>query len=123
MYHILIADADVDAWFQVNALLRRYLVKANFVSSLALAKQHIEKDAPSILFVDKQLLDKSFKDFIGYVKLKCPFVKIIMINGIGKTAKRLQSSADLVICRPIIPEIIERALLKMAYPQLQPVTV
>ena len=116
---MLIADADVDAWFQVNAMLRRYMVKANFASNLGLARRCMDNEHPSLLFIDRQLLDNSAGDFFHYVKSKYPEVKIILVNRLGESVRRLQAGADLVISKPIIPEIIERALLHLAWPQLQ----
>jgi DNA-binding response OmpR family regulator len=119
MYNLLIADADVDAWFQVNALLRRYLVKANFVSNLGLARRRIDKQLPSLLFIDKQLLDNSASDFFRYVKANYPKLKIILVNRLGESARRLQAGADLVISKPIVPEIIEQAILGLAFQPAQ----
>jgi DNA-binding NtrC family response regulator len=113
MYNMLIADADVDAWFKVNALLRRYLFKANFVTNLGLARQSIDKEPPSMLFIDNQLLDNSARDFIKFIKSKYPKVKIILINSLGSGARRNKPGADLEISRPIIPEIIERAIINL----------
>ena len=120
MYNMLIADADVDAWFRVSALLRNHLVKANFVTNLALARQYLEKQMPALLFIDSQLLDNPGRDFIRFVKLKYPAVKIVLINSLGTTGRRLTAKADLVISRPIIPEIIECAIVKMECLLLQP---
>ena len=119
MYNLLIADADVDAWFQVNALLRRYLVKANFVCNLGLARRRIDKQLPSLLFIDKQLLDNSASDFFQYVKANYPKLKIILVTRLGESARRLQAGADLVISKPILPEIIEQAILGLAFQQAQ----
>jgi DNA-binding response OmpR family regulator len=119
MYNLLIADADVDAWFHVNALLRRYLVKANFVSNLGVARRRIDKQLPSLLFIDKQLLDISASDFFQYVKANYPKLKIILVNRLGESARRLQAGADLVISKPIVPEIIEQVILGLAFQSAQ----
>ena len=118
MFNMLIADADVDAWFRVNAILRRYLVNVSFVSNLGLAKQVIDRQSLSLLFVDKQLLDNSAKDFIHYVKSKYPRIKIILINGFSNSSRRLKAGADMVISRPIVPETIEQAIINMVNPVL-----
>ena len=86
MYNVLIADDDVDAWFQVNALLRRHFLKASFVTNLNAAKQYIEQHIPSLLFFDRQLQNHSTLDFIKYVRSKYPEAKIIMINAHEKRA-------------------------------------
>jgi len=117
MFNVLIADNDVDAWFQVNALLRRYFIKASFVNNLNAARQYIDQHTPSLLFFDKQLQDNSIKDFIWYVRSKYPQAKIIMINAYGERLKEIASRADLIISKPLIPEIVERAIIKLLAPQ------
>ena len=119
MLNVLIADNDVDAWFQVNALLRRYLIKANFVSTLKAARHQIKQQIPSILFVDKQLQDNSALDFISWVKSKYPQVKIIFINIYGEGSAGFRARPDMVISKPLIPDIIERAIVKLLFPQLR----
>ena len=119
MYNVLIADDDVDAWFQVNALLRRHFLKASFVTNLAAAKQYVEQKIPSLLFFDKQLQDNSTLDFIKYVRSKFPEIKIIMINAHGEGSPGFRSRADLVLSKPLIPEIVERAIVNLLSPGKQ----
>ena len=119
LYNVLIADNDVDAWFQVNALLRRYFIKASFVSNLSAARRCIDQQKPSLLFFDKQLQDNSALDFIRYVRSKYPQAKIIFINTCGEVSTGLRSTVDLIISKPLMPEIIERAIVKLLSLQLQ----
>ena len=119
MFNVLIADDDVDSWFQVNALLRRYFIKARFVTNLAAARQYVDQYATSLLFFDKQLQDHSTLDFIRQVKIKYPLAKVVMINNYGQGSMGFRSLADFTISKPLIPEIIERAIIKLLYPQLQ----
>jgi DNA-binding response OmpR family regulator len=119
MYNMLIADADVDAWFQVNALLRRYRVKVNFVTNLGLARRCIEKEQPSLVFIDRQLLDNAAIDFLRCVKSTYRDAKIVLVNRPGENLPHLPAGADLVISKPIVPEIIESAIVYLAWPQLQ----
>jgi DNA-binding NtrC family response regulator len=119
MLNVLIADDDVDSWFQVNALLRRYFIKVHFVTNLVAARQYIDQSSTSLLFFDKQLQDHSTLDFIRYVRTKYPSAKVVMINKYGEESMGSRSMADLSISKPLIPEIIESAIIKLLYPQLQ----
>jgi len=119
MYNVLIADDDVDAWFQVNALLRRYDIKASVVTNLKAAMRYIDQQTPCLLFFDKQLQDNSTPDFISYIRSKYPQVKIIMINAYRDGSKGFRSGADLIISKPLIPEMIERAIIKLLTLQQQ----
>lgn len=100
MFKVLIADDDVDAWFRVNALLRRYLVKASFVTNFSAARQWVDKEIPSVLFFDKQLQDQSSIDFVKYVRSKYPEVKIVMVDNYGGGSMGFRSRADLNISKP-----------------------
>jgi DNA-binding NtrC family response regulator len=119
MYNVLIADDDVDSWFQVNALLRKYLVKASFVTNLQAAKQYIDRQLPAILFFEKDLQDHSALDFIKYVRAKYPFAKVIMINHYGEGSMGFRSRADFTISKKFIPEVIEEVLMKLLDPGSQ----
>ena len=74
---------------------------------------------PSVLFFDKQLQDQSSIDFIRYVRLKYPDVKIVMVDNYGEGSMGFRSRADLNISKPFIPEVIERTIVKLLFPQLQ----
>ena len=118
MYNVLIADDDVDAWFQLNALLRRYLIKANFVTNFNAAKQYIDRNLPSLLFFDKHLQNNSTIDLIRYVKSKYPHAKIVMINAHEERSASSGLKPDLTITKPLMPEIVERAIVKLLHPQM-----
>jgi two-component SAPR family response regulator len=120
MYNVLIADDEVDGWFRINALLRRYLVKASFVSNLRDARKWIEKHEPSILFFNKQLHNQSPLDLLNDVRAKYPHVKIVMLNSQEKDNLPLQMIADLNINKPVVPTIVERVIIKFLSPRLQP---
>jgi DNA-binding response OmpR family regulator len=122
MYNVLIADDDVDSWFQINALLRRYLIKARFVTNLNAARQYVDQETPSLLFFDKQLQDHSALDFIRYVRAKYPLAKIIMMNHYGEGSMGFRSRADLTISKPLIPEVIEEVIIKLLDPHTIPAT-
>ena len=119
MFNVLIADDDVDAWFRINALLRRYLVKASFVTNFSAARQWIDKHTPTALFFDKQLQDQSSNDFVRYVRRKYPDVKIVMVDNYGEGSMGFRSRADINISKPFIPEVIERAIVELLFPPLQ----
>ncbi|HTL09967.1 MAG TPA: hypothetical protein VL307_16950 [Chitinophagaceae bacterium] len=117
MFNVLIADKDVDAWFGVNALLRRYLIKASFVQNLNAAREYIDNHCPTLLFLDKQLQENNLKDLMLYVRSKYPQAKIVFINACGDRIKSIASSADLIINKPLLPDTVERALQKLLQPQ------
>jgi len=119
MYNVLIAADDVDAWFKVNALLRRYGIKASFVTNLSAARRCIDQQTPSLLFFDKQLQDKSAMNFTRYLRSKHPQTKIIMVKTYRERSVGFRSGADLVISKPLLPEIIERVIIKLLLPALQ----
>ncbi|MEO6316715.1 MAG: hypothetical protein ABIU63_10205 [Chitinophagaceae bacterium] len=120
MFNVLIADSDVDAWFQINAILRRNSIKASLVSTLGAARQYIDRQLPALLFFDRHLQDNSMMDFIWYVRSKYPRAKIILINGAGDQLNNITSRADIIINKPLLPETIEAAIQKLVDPTFQP---
>ena len=115
MYNVLIADDDVDAWFQLNALMRRYLIKANFVTNFNAAKYYIDRHLPSLLFFDYHLQSHSTIDLIRYVKSKYPYAKIVMINAHAESIGHPGPQPDLTISKPLVPDIVEYAIVKLLH--------
>ena len=112
MTTVLIADDDVDAWFRINALLRKHLIKASFALNLAAARQFIEKQVPALVFLNNHLQDGT-PDFIRYVKTKYPQVKIIIINGNAAFPLRFKFGNQWCISNQLVPETIEHTLKKL----------
>jgi len=112
----LIVDDEVDICFLLSGILRQKQLKPSFVNNLAGAKESLQKDTPSILFLDNHLPDGFGLDFIQYVKANYPEVKIVMItahDGLVERKKAQAEGADLFISKPFTREVIDYAIKKL----------
>lgn len=113
MQEMLIADAEVDSWFGINALLRQYALRASFANTLSMARRMIEENAPAFLFIDAQMSETGNSNFIHFVKSSYPRIKIVCIKGRQKVKDSCLSEADITIERPISPDTIQNAIKGM----------
>ena len=112
----LIVDDEVDICFLLSGILRQKQLKPSFVNNLAGAKESLKNDTPSILFLDNHLPDGFGLDFIQYVKINYPEVKIVMItahDGLVERKKAQAEGADLFISKPFTREVIDYAIQKL----------
>ena len=112
----LIVDDEVDICFLLSGILRQKQLKPSFVNNLAGARQSLEQEIPSILFLDNHLPDGLGLDFIHYVKTNYPAVKIVMItahDGLTERKKAQAEGADLFISKPFTREVIDYAITKL----------
>ena len=109
----LIVDDEVDICFLLSGILRQKQMKPSFVNTLASAKQSLQQDIPSILFLDNHLPDGFGLDFIQYVKQNYPAIKIVMItahDGLTERKKAQAEGADLFISKPFTRDVIDYAI-------------
>jgi two-component system OmpR family response regulator len=112
----LIVDDEVDICFLLSGILRQKNMKPSFVNNLAAARQSLQQETPSILFLDNHLPDGFGLDFIQYVKKTYPLVKIVMItahDGLVERKKAQAEGADLFISKPFTRDVIDYAIKKL----------
>ena len=109
----LIVDDEVDICFLLSGILRQKNLRPSFVNNLASARQSLQKETPSLLFLDNHLPDGFGLDFIRFIKITYPGVKIIMItahDGPVERKKAQDEGADYFISKPFNREIIDTAI-------------
>jgi two-component system, OmpR family, response regulator len=112
----LIVDDEVDICFLLSGILRQKDVKPSFVNNLSAARQSLQEDTPAILFLDNHLPDGFGLDFIKFVKVNYPIVKIVMItahDGLAERKKAQAEGADLFISKPFTRDVIDYAIKKL----------
>ena len=112
----LIVDDEVDICFLLSGILRQKHLKPSFVNNLAAARESLQKEVPSILFLDNHLPDGFGLDFISHVKSNYPQVKIVMItahDGLQERKTAQQQGADLFISKPFTRDVIDYAVTKL----------
>jgi two-component system OmpR family response regulator len=106
-------DEPLKALILLSGILRQKNMNPSFVNNLASARQSLQQETPSVLFLDNHLPDGFGLDFIQYVKSSYPEIKIIMItahDGLAERKKAKAEGADLFISKPFTRDVIDYAL-------------
>lgn len=109
----LIVDDETDICFLLNGILKQKNIKANLAGSLAEAEKLIEKQPPSIIFLDNHLPDGIGLENIRRFKKNNPHAKLIMITAHDNPSDRekaFKEGADFFVSKPFTKEIIYKTL-------------
>jgi two-component system OmpR family response regulator len=113
MVKALIIDDEIDICFLLSSILKNKNVYPEYVNSLSEAAIALEKNPPSIIFLDNHLPDGMGMDFIRHIKKTSPEAKIVMItayDNITDREKALQLGADGFIGKPFSRDIIYKTV-------------
>ena len=104
--NILIVEDEADMCLLLNIMLTGEETDLEHVKSLSAAKEYLENKQPSVVILDNKLPDGYGVDFISFIKQNYPSVKIVMISGLGASAKdvALYNGADLFLEKPFTKE-------------------
>jgi len=103
---ILIVEDEADMCLLLNIMLTGKETELDHVKSLSAAREYLENEQPAVVILDNRLPDGYGVDFISYIKENYPSVKIVMISGLGASAKdvALYNGADLFLEKPFTKE-------------------
>ncbi len=110
---VLIIDDELDICYLLSGILRQKKLRTSYVNTLADAEVALKNDPPELLFLDNHLPDGFGLDFIHYIKVNNPKVKIIMITAHDSAAERKKAfseGVDFFISKPFSRELIYDAL-------------
>jgi two-component system OmpR family response regulator len=113
---VLIVDDELDICYLLSGMLKQRNFRPGFVNTISDAVTALEKDTPSLLFLDNHLPDGFGLDFIPYVKKNYPEVKVIMITAHDSAAERniaYSGGVDLFIAKPLSRKLINDAIDKL----------
>ena len=99
----LIVDDEKDICYLLNNILKQKNIQSELAGSIAEADKLIEKQTPSVIFLDNHLPDGLGIDNIGRIKSSHPEIKIIMITAHDNPAERqkaYQQGVDAFISKP-----------------------
>lgn len=99
---ILIIEDEGEMCLILNLILDGKDMELDHVKTLQSASEYLEKQKPSVVILDNQLPDGLGVDFINYLKLYYPQIRIIMISGYGASARdvALENGADAFLEKP-----------------------
>ena len=110
--HILIVEDEGDMCLLLEIALRSESLKISHAKNLAEARQFMEEDQPDLVLLDNRLPDGFGVDFLSYLKVNHPTVKIIMITGVDRAARdfALEAGADMFLSKPFTQQEIYSAI-------------
>ena len=109
----LIIDDEVDICYLLRSMLRQKNIDASYVTTLADAEAHLQKNDPPVIFLDNHLSDGMGVDHIARIKADHPATVIIMITAHDTSADRelaYKKGVDLFVGKPFTKEMILKAI-------------
>jgi len=113
---VLIIDDEVDICYLLKGILRVKDIEADYVTTLAEAEAHLQKNDPSVIFLDNRLPDGMGVDYIHRFKKEHPSASIIMITAYDTPPDRekaYKEGVDFFIGKPFNREIILKTIEKI----------
>ncbi|HTB99733.1 MAG TPA: response regulator [Ferruginibacter sp.] len=118
MSSVLIIDDEIDICYLLSGILKHKNLLPNYVNSLSDAALALQKQTPSIIFLDNHLPDGMGMDFIEHIKKSSPGTKIIMITAYDTSADRsraMELGVDGFIGKPFTRDMIYQTVEQLAY--------
>jgi two-component system OmpR family response regulator len=108
---MLVVEDQGEICLVLDLILSERKFEPDYVNNLLDADEYLQKNKPSLIFLDNKLPDGYGVDFITYVKKKYPKIKIIMISGFG-TARdiALENGADVFLEKPFSLDNVNQAI-------------
>lgn len=115
----LIVDDEIDICYLLSGILKQKKLRTSYVNCLADAQSILQKEAPSIIFLDNNLPDGKGVEFIAIIKKQCPDAKVVMITAFdtySDRSKAYEKGVDFFIGKPFTRDIIDKTLERLLYP-------
>ena len=109
----LIIDDEIDICYLLSGILKQKNCQTNYVNNLADATVELKIFSPKIIFLDNHLPDGLGINYVDYVKMNYPHIKVVMITAYDTTADRqeaLKRGVDIFIGKPFTKDQITNAL-------------
>ena len=112
----LIIDDEVDICYLLKGMLRQKNIDASYVTTLADADAHLQKNDPPVIFLDNHLSDGMGVDHIARIKKAHPSTFIIMITAHDTATDRekaYKNGVDFFIGKPFTRDMILKTIEKI----------
>jgi two-component system, OmpR family, response regulator len=113
---VLIIDDEVDICYLLKGILKLKSIESSYVTTLAEAEVHLQKNDPSVIFLDNHLSDGMGMDYIRRFKKEHPLTCIVMITAHDTSLDRQRAykeGVDFFIGKPFTREIILKTIEKI----------
>jgi two-component system, OmpR family, response regulator len=100
--NVLLIEDEGEMCLLLNLILDKEGLTIDHVKTLAAANAYLEKKLPALILLDNRLPDGLGLDYIGHLKNKHPWIKIIVISGVDAAAAdvALEVGADAFLSKP-----------------------
>jgi two-component system OmpR family response regulator len=100
--NVLLIEDEGEMCLLLNLILDQEGLNIEHVKTLAAADVYLEKKLPALILLDNRLPDGFGLDYIGHLKKKYPWIKIIVISGVDAAAAdvALEVGADVFLSKP-----------------------
>lgn len=112
VHKILVIEDEGDMRLLLEILLKSGDVELSHVDNLFDAQLFLKHEQPELILLDNRLPDGYGVDFIGYVKMKYPAIKIIMISGVDAAVQdfALEVGADNFLPKPFTKQQLHHSI-------------
>jgi two-component system, OmpR family, response regulator len=99
---VLVVEDEGDIALLLELLLDSSKMTVDHARNLCDAREYLEKEQVELILLDNRLPDGLGIDFISFVKVQYPQIKIIMISGFDPAAEdaALATGADKFLSKP-----------------------
>ena len=99
---ILLIEDEGEMCLLLNLILDPEGLNIEHVKTIAAAEAYLERKLPALILLDNRLPDGYGFDYIGHLKKKYPWIKIIVISGVDVAAAdfALEIGADGFLSKP-----------------------
>ena len=99
---VLIVEDEPEMCFLLELILNEETTKLEHVRSLTAAKEFLRRETPSVILLDNRLPDGYGIEFLTYLKLYYPDIKIILISGVDREVEdaAIAHGADIFMNKP-----------------------
>jgi len=84
--NILLIEDEGEMCLLLNLILGQEDLTIEHVKTLAEADIYLEKRLPALILLDNRLPDGFGLDYLGHLKKKYPWIKVILISGVDAAA-------------------------------------
>lgn len=100
--NVLIIEDEGEMCLLLNLLLGDQDLAVDHVKTLAEADAYLEKRLPALILLDNRLPDGFGVDYLGQLKKKYPWIKVIVISALDAAAEDLvlEIGADAFLSKP-----------------------
>jgi two-component system, OmpR family, response regulator len=99
---VLLIEDEGEMCLILNLILDHEGLNIEHVKTITDADNYLKKKLPALILLDNRLPDGFGLDYLGYLKKKYPWIKIIIISGVDAAAAdlALEMGADDFLAKP-----------------------